>query len=87
MNNFINLIKIGEITVHKDLRQATSIVLKNRIRDYCSGETKGLPSSPEEKENLKSNLVEILLIENVSSIRGILAECIRIVSEFEFPEK
>lgn len=82
---------IGSTAVHRELRQAASLVLKNRLRDYFCDNTKpqdkGLPSSPEEKEYVKHQMLNILLGELDNSIRGILAEGIRVVSEFEFPDR
>ncbi len=78
---------IGNLNMHRELRQATSLVLKNRLRDYYSDGEKALPSSLEEKDYLKKKIVEIILVEMDNSIRGILAESIRIMAEFEFPQR
>jgi hypothetical protein len=43
--------------------------------------------SLEEKETVKSMLISILLVEMDNSIRGLLAESIRIVSEADFPDR
>ncbi len=85
---------IGNVQMHRELRQATAIVLKNRLRDYYSKDEKtgqpmsgSLPSSPEEREYLKQKIIAVLLVEQDNSIRGILAESIRIIAEFEFPQQ
>jgi hypothetical protein len=79
---------ISNVNVHRELRQATGLVLKNRLRDYwADASSKALPSSQEEKEYLKERLLSTILSELDNSIRGILAESIRVVSEFEFPER
>jgi len=77
---------IGNIAVHRELRQATGLIIKNRLRDFWNNsEGKGLPATLDEKELLKLQIVNILLVETDNSIRGILAESIRVVSEYEFP--
>jgi hypothetical protein len=79
---------IGNNAIHRELRQATGLLIKNRLRDYWNNnEGKGLPATDVEKESLKHHLVSILLMETDNSIRGILAEAIRVVSEYEFPNK
>jgi len=79
---------IGNGNIHRELRQATGLLLKNRLRDYWNNsEGKGLPATLQEKEFLKENIVNVLLSETDNSIRGILAETIRIVSEYDFPTK
>lgn len=78
---------IGNVNMHRELRQATSLVLKNRLRDYYSEGDKALPAPQAEKDYLKQRIVQIILIETDNSIRGILAESIRIMAEFEFPQR
>lgn len=79
---------IGQPTVHREIRQATGLVIKNRLRDYWQTDSpKCLPSSLEERQYLKSGLVQVLLGETDNSIRNILAEAIRVVSEYEFPTR
>eukprot|EP01039_Chlorochromonas_danica_P004922 gene4922-5403_t len=78
---------IGTVTIHVDIRKATALIIKNRLRDYWSTEEKALPSSEEEKAYFKHQVMVILLAEHDNSIRGILAESVRIASEFEFPQK
>lgn len=78
---------IGTVTIHVDIRKATALIIKNRLRDYWSTEEKALPASEEEKAYFKHQVMAILLAEHDNSIRGILAESVRIASEFEFPHK
>jgi Zn-finger domain-containing protein len=82
---------IGNRSIHREIRQATGLVMKNRLRDYWSTDEtarpKALPSSPEERELIKDGLVQVLLDESDNSIRNILAESIRVVGEYEFPQR
>ena len=87
LSALITLVSNQNQSVPRELRQATGIVLKNRLRDYWTDEGKGLPSTEQEKEYLKIVLVESLLVETDKSLRGIIAESIRITSEFEFPDR
>ena len=43
------------------------------------------PSSVEEREAVKALTIEVLLRETDNSIRDLLAETLKIISEFEFP--
>lgn len=78
---------IGNVHNHRELRQATGLVIKNNMRNYWSDEKTAYVTTPEEKEVVKSRLLDILMVETDNSIRGILAEGIRIVSETDFPDK
>lgn len=78
---------ISNVNMHRELRLATGIVMKNRLRDYWSEESGHLPSIPEEKDIVKNTILNILLNENDNSIRSILAESIKIISEFDYPHK
>lgn len=78
---------ISNTSNHRELRQATGIVIKNKLRDYWSPDSTQYRLSAEEKEVVKVRLVEVLLVETENSIRGLVAECIRVTSEFEFPER
>lgn len=78
---------IGNTNNHRELRQATGLVIKNKMRDFWSEENKVYLITPEEREIVKARLIDILLVELDNSIRGILAEAIRIVSETDFPAK
>ena len=78
---------IGNTNNHRELRQATGIVIKNNMRNYWSDTKTEYFTAPEEREIVKARVIDILLVETDNSIRGILAEAIRIVSETDFPEK
>lgn len=78
---------IGNVNNHRELRQATGLVIKNKMRDFWSEDRQKYTVTPEEREVVKARLIDILLVELDNSIRGILAESIRIVSETDFPEK
>jgi hypothetical protein len=75
--------------IDRDLRVAASIVAKNNARNFfrTDQDESILPISPEEKESAKISIVEILLVETDNIIRGMLAETIRAMSEFEYPQK
>lgn len=71
----------------RDLRLAASIVAKNKARSYWRTDEDVLPISPEEKETCKTLLLEILLVEEDTAIRGMLAETVRTIAEFDFPNR
>jgi hypothetical protein len=71
----------------RDLRLAASIVAKNKARSYWRTDEEVLPISHEEKETCKGLLLEILLVETDSAIRGMLAETVRTIAEFDFPQR
>lgn len=75
---------IGDVSRRRDLRQATGIFIKNNLRAVWTEEGR---IDEEDKELVKVGLIHVLLAETESSIRSLLAESIRIVSEFEFPDK
>ena len=77
------LLLAGNHSVHRDLRQAAKILLKNKIRSYWS-DSDGLVMSPEEKVAFKNAIIEILIIEPDNSIKTLIAETIKIICEFEF---
>ena len=88
---------IGNSNTHRELRQATGIVIKNKLPKFLAAASQREPASPsnashcevtdEEKEIFKTRLLDILLVEMDNSIRVILAEAVRIVSESDFPDK
>jgi hypothetical protein len=78
---------VGNVNNHRDLRQATSILIKNKMRDFWSDDRPAYMLTLDEKETVKSMLISILLVEMDNSIRGLLAESIRIVSEADFPDR
>mmetsp|Transcript_23745 Transcript_23745/g.34001 ORF Transcript_23745/g.34001 Transcript_23745/m.34001 type:complete len:1123 (-) Transcript_23745:74-3442(-) len=88
--------------VHRDLRQATAIVVKNNTRDFWSSAEKQdeqsssanessdsppWPSTIEEREMIKAKVLDVLLAETDNSIRDLIAETVKIISEFEFPQR
>eukprot|EP01035_Chromulina_nebulosa_P019648 gene19648-25562_t len=78
-------------TLHRDIRLAASIVLKNNIRQMWVESEKDndvkFHITFEEKEFTKESLVNILLNETDNVIRGLLAESIRIICEYDYPDK
>ncbi len=81
LSNFLNF--TGNPSTNIDLRKAASIVVKNNTREFWKENL----CSDAEKENIKNVLMQILLKETDNSIRGILAESIRNIAEFDFPTK
>ena len=73
--------------ISRDLRLAASIVTKNKARSYWRTDEEVLPISSEEKETCKALLLEILLVETDTAIRGMLAETVRTIAEFDFPAR
>jgi hypothetical protein len=71
----------------RDLRLAASIVTKNKARSYWRTDEDVLPISSEEKETCKVLLLDILLVETDTAIRGMLAETVRTIAEFDFPDR
>jgi len=83
---------VGDASVALDLRKAAAIVLKNNCRYFWAGCTSGLleglePKSEQEREEGKSLLLTVLLTETDKTIRNLLGETLKIISEFDFPEK
>eukprot|EP01036_Dinobryon_divergens_P048762 gene48762-65390_t len=77
---------IGNHEVHRDLRQAAAIAMKNNSKDIYRTDERMIPVSDHEKERAKSMLLEVLLAETDNSVRGLLAETTKNISEFEYPE-
>jgi hypothetical protein len=73
-------------SVHRDLRQASGILLKNKIRAYWSAEN-GLSASDEEKLQFRSSIVEALLSETDSSLRRLIVAIITDVCLSDYPGK
>ena len=71
----------------RDLRLAASIVAKNKVRSYWRTDEDVLPISDDEKETSKELLLDIMLMETDNAIRGMLAETIRTIAEFDYPSK
>lgn len=78
---------IKSVDMGRDLRLAASIVTKNKARSYWRTDEDVLPITPEEKETCKSLLMDILLVETDTAIRGMLAETVRTIAEFDFPDR
>jgi hypothetical protein len=76
---------VGHRGNHKDLRQAASIVVKNNAREHF-GEKGSLEGSPE-RDAVKHIVLQTLLAETDNSVRDILAETVRNISEFDFPNR
>jgi hypothetical protein len=70
---------------HRELRLAAAIQIKNKLRDYWTPDTAIYPTSPEEKERIKLAVIDILLVEPDNSLRGILAESVKLIAEYDFP--
>lgn len=102
LSNFLNtsgaiqalLSFVGNRQQNRDLRQAAAIQVKNKIRGIWSSDkstsspTVGLsPNFDTEKEAIKSYILPLLLTETDNSVRGLLAETIRCICEFDFPDK
>jgi hypothetical protein len=71
----------------RDLRLAASIVAKNKARNYWRTDEDILPISAEEKETCKVLLLDILLVETDTAIRGMLAETVKTIAEYDFPSR
>lgn len=72
------------------------ISIKNKITElYAGNEFFGskerlIPLTDltlDEKNRVKTGLLEVLLNENDNSIKGLLAECIKSVAEIDYPER
>jgi len=77
------LVFVSNRQVVKDLRQAAAIQVKNKIRDFWNSPS----NSDAEKEGIKSFVLPLLFSETDNSVRGLLAETIRCICEFDFPSK
>ena len=78
---------VGGTQRHRELRLAAAIQVKNKLRDYWVPEGAIYPVSAEEKEQIKVRVVDILLVEPDNSLRGILAESIKLIAEYDFPDQ
>lgn len=72
--------------VNRDLRQASSIVLKNKIAEFFKPENAHLLSDAD-KETAKAMVLRSLWGETDASIRGIFGEIVRNISEYEYPDR
>lgn len=76
---------VSNAAVPKDLRVAAGVVIKNKVRWFW-GDSDDKPTMPvEEKNSIKSTLIETILIEQDNTVRNLLAETFRVVAEFEYP--
>lgn len=71
---------------HRDLRQAASLVIKNKAHEFFDP-TRNFPISEAEKEAVKQLLLQSLWVETDNSIRGIFAEVVRSISEYDYPDR
>lgn len=94
LSAFVNVMCNGSL--HRDLRLSATIIFKNNIRDIWttpnSTEVRDtnkpqFPSSEDERNTSKENILQLLLSENDNSIRKLLAECVRVIAEFDFPDR
>lgn len=85
---------VGNSSVHRDLRQAAAIQLKNRITELWR-EAIDDPSDPiqkiylsaADKENARVLFLNVLLVETDNSIRGLLAEAVKSIADVDYPTK
>ena len=84
---FLSLIASADL--HRDVRQAACIVIKNKIREMWSDEvdsTRTYPLvSPQEKLAIRNGIIPLLLNEHDNPIRVTITETIRVISEFDYP--
>jgi hypothetical protein len=73
--------------VEIELRKAAAIYIKNKSRQFYRLDEAKILITEEEKEVCKGLFLEILLIENDNVIRGMLAESIRNISEYDYPDR
>jgi hypothetical protein len=78
---------IGGTHRHRELRQAASIIIKNKIRDYWVLDNPKHPVTADERVFIKTRIVDVLLAELDNSIRGLVAEAIKVIAEFDYPDK
>ena len=78
---------IGNHDIHRDLRQAAAIVIKNNAKSFFRPDDAPYVISESEKETAKLAVLEVILIETDNSVRNCLAETIRNIAEFEYPER
>jgi len=64
-----------------------SLLVYAGLNNFCSVVSPPWTSTYEEREMIKGKLVAVLLAETDNSIRDLLAETVKIISEFEFPHR
>jgi beta-lactamase class A len=74
-------------SVDRELRLAAAICVKNKSRDYYRKDEAKISISDDEKETCKELILNVILSETDNVIRGMLAESIRNISEFEYPQR
>ena len=75
-----------EKSIDRNIRVAASLVVKNNIREKWQPDL-AVPMAPGEKESVKHVILQSLFAETDSVFRGILAETIRNIAEFDFPDR
>ncbi|CAM9092964.1 unnamed protein product [Pylaiella littoralis] len=81
---------VVEPQVERAVRQAAAIALKNTVRKRWSPkpeESTPATFSPEHKATFRLNIFEALLRETDSSVRDLLAETLRLVASYDFPDE
>lgn len=78
---------ISNHEIERELRLAASICLKNNSRNFYRLDEAKISITDDEKESCKELLLNIQLIETDNVIRGMLAESIRNITEFEYPHR
>lgn len=75
---------------HRDLRLAACITIKNKIREYWSDDVsddrKVALIDVTEKNFIKSSIFPMLLIESDTLLKNLIAEIIKGITEFDFPD-
>lgn len=81
-------------TQAREVRQAAGIVVKNRIRALWvqplpdeHGNTKPCLLQAQEKAQARGALVNVLLAESDTSVRGMVAEAFKTVADLDYPER
>jgi hypothetical protein len=80
----------GNQGVVRDLRLAAGIVVKNNLRitwESTQNESAESLLSDQDKESIKTKIIQMLLIETENSIRRIQCEVIRIICDYDYPNK
>jgi hypothetical protein len=89
LSAFVNF--IGDANNHRDLRLAAAIAIKNKARAYWRDDVEvtsdGFHISDIEKDYVKTTIIQVLLHEHDSAIRGLLAEIVKAYAEYDYPEK
>jgi len=80
----------------REVRQAAAIVVKNRIYalwreplpdDIPAEQAKPCLLNPQEKAQARAALVDVLLAETDTSLRGMVAEAFKTVADFDYPAR